>query len=109
MSAIVSAIVFNALIIVALIPLALRGVRYTPASAHDLLRRNLLLYGLGGLVLPFAGQADRPADLGGARPRLSHAPCGGSPVKTPYRHVRTLSGNGTSACRAGAARLPRTS
>ncbi|AWW40719.1 potassium-transporting ATPase subunit KdpB [Streptomyces cadmiisoli] len=54
-SAITSAIVFNALIIVALIPLALRGVRYAPASAHDLLRRNLLLYGLGGLVLPFVG------------------------------------------------------
>ncbi|MFF3785679.1 potassium-transporting ATPase subunit KdpB [Streptomyces sp. NPDC001933] len=54
-SAVTSAIIFNALIIVALIPLALRGVRYTPASAHDLLRRNLALYGLGGLVLPFAG------------------------------------------------------
>ncbi|WP_103507596.1 potassium-transporting ATPase subunit KdpB [Streptomyces sp. SM13] len=54
-SAITSAIIFNALIIVALIPLALRGVRYTPASAHDLLRRNLALYGLGGLVLPFLG------------------------------------------------------
>ncbi|MEU0033404.1 hypothetical protein ABZ063_05270, partial [Streptomyces sp. NPDC006333] len=50
-----SAIIFNALIIVALIPLALRGVRYTPSSAHDLLRRNLMLYGLGGLVLPFVG------------------------------------------------------
>ncbi|MDC0771455.1 potassium-transporting ATPase subunit KdpB [Streptomyces sp. HD] len=54
-SAITSAIIFNALIIVALIPLALRGVRYTPSSAHDLLRRNLLLYGLGGLALPFVG------------------------------------------------------
>ncbi|MFF7161209.1 potassium-transporting ATPase subunit KdpB [Streptomyces sp. NPDC008086] len=54
-SAITSAIIFNALIIVALTPLALRGVRYTPSSAHDLLRRNLLLYGLGGLVLPFLG------------------------------------------------------
>ncbi|MEU8762319.1 potassium-transporting ATPase subunit KdpB [Streptomyces sp. NPDC048659] len=54
-SAITSAIIFNALIIVALIPLALRGVRYTPASAHALLRRNLTLYGLGGLVLPFVG------------------------------------------------------
>ncbi|MFB7441832.1 potassium-transporting ATPase subunit KdpB [Streptomyces mirabilis] len=54
-SAITSAIIFNALIIVALIPLALRGVRYTPSSAHDLLRRNLMLYGLGGLVLPFVG------------------------------------------------------
>ncbi|MCX4671177.1 potassium-transporting ATPase subunit KdpB [Streptomyces sp. NBC_01381] len=54
-SAITSAIIFNALIIVALIPLALRGVRYTPSSAHDLLKRNLLVYGLGGLVLPFVG------------------------------------------------------
>ncbi|MGH3867183.1 MAG: potassium-transporting ATPase subunit KdpB [Pseudonocardiaceae bacterium] len=54
-SAITSAIVFNALIIVALIPLALRGVRYTPSSASALLRRNLLIYGLGGLVLPFVG------------------------------------------------------
>ncbi|WP_438817852.1 potassium-transporting ATPase subunit KdpB, partial [Streptomyces clavuligerus] len=54
-TAIASAIIFNALIIVALIPLALRGVRYTPASAHDLLRRNLALYGIGGLVLPFLG------------------------------------------------------
>ncbi|MFD7261097.1 potassium-transporting ATPase subunit KdpB [Streptomyces sp. NPDC059874] len=55
LSAITSAIIFNALIIIALIPLALRGVRYRPASAHDLLRRNLAVYGLGGLVLPFVG------------------------------------------------------
>ncbi|MFD3945385.1 potassium-transporting ATPase subunit KdpB [Streptomyces sp. NPDC058579] len=54
-SAITSAIIFNALIIVALIPLALRGVRYRPSSAHDLLKRNLTVYGLGGLVLPFVG------------------------------------------------------
>ncbi len=54
-SAITSAIVFNALIIVALIPLALRGVRYTPSSASALLRRNLWIYGFGGLVIPFAG------------------------------------------------------
>jgi K+-transporting ATPase ATPase B chain len=54
-SAITSAIVFNALIIVALIPLALRGVRYTPASASALLRRNLWIYGFGGLVVPFVG------------------------------------------------------
>ncbi|WP_438484900.1 potassium-transporting ATPase subunit KdpB [Streptomyces sp. S186] len=54
-SAISSAIVFNALIIVALIPLALRGVRYRPSSAAALLSRNIWLYGLGGLVLPFAG------------------------------------------------------
>ena len=54
-SAIVSAIVFNALIIVALIPLALRGVRYQPSSATDLLRLNLLIYGVGGLIAPFVG------------------------------------------------------
>ncbi|HXZ76487.1 MAG TPA: potassium-transporting ATPase subunit KdpB [Streptosporangiaceae bacterium] len=54
-SAITSAIIFNALIIVALIPLALRGVRYRPASATSLLRRNLLIYGVGGLIVPFIG------------------------------------------------------
>ncbi|MFF3560992.1 potassium-transporting ATPase subunit KdpB [Streptomyces sp. NPDC002574] len=54
-SAIVSAIIFNALIIVVLIPLALRGVRYRPSSASALLTRNIWIYGLGGLVLPFAG------------------------------------------------------
>jgi K+-transporting ATPase ATPase B chain len=54
-SAILSAVVFNALIIVALIPLALRGVRYRPSTAAQLLRRNLLIYGLGGVVTPFAG------------------------------------------------------
>nr|WP_227464549.1 potassium-transporting ATPase subunit KdpB [Nocardioides lijunqiniae] len=54
-SAIVSAVVFNALVIVALIPLALRGVSYQPSSATALLRRNLLLYGVGGLVAPFVG------------------------------------------------------
>ncbi|MFJ8961756.1 potassium-transporting ATPase subunit KdpB [Lentzea sp. NPDC102401] len=54
-SAILSAVIFNALIIVALIPLALKGVRYRPSSASALLRRNLLIYGLGGVVTPFAG------------------------------------------------------
>lgn len=54
-SAILSAVIFNALIIVALIPLALRGVRYRPGDAASLLRRNLLVYGLGGLVAPFVG------------------------------------------------------
>ncbi|WP_264312346.1 potassium-transporting ATPase subunit KdpB [Pseudomonas putida] len=54
-SAILSAIVFNALIIIVLIPLALRGVRVQAASAAHLLRRNLLIYGLGGLIVPFAG------------------------------------------------------
>jgi K+-transporting ATPase ATPase B chain len=54
-SAILSAVIFNALIIVALVPLALRGVRYTPASASAMLRRNLLVYGAGGVILPFVG------------------------------------------------------
>ena len=54
-SAILSAVIFNALIIVALIPLALRGVNYEPLSAEALLGRNLLIYGLGGIVVPFLG------------------------------------------------------
>lgn len=54
-SAILSAVIFNAVIIVALIPLALRGVRYTPSSAAKLLSRNLYLFGLGGVVVPFVG------------------------------------------------------
>ena len=54
-SAILSAVIFNALIIVALIPLALRGVAYRPIGASALLRRNLLVYGLGGLIAPFIG------------------------------------------------------
>ena len=54
-SAILSAVIFNALIIIALIPLALRGVRYRPSGAAALLRRNLLVYGLGGIVVPFVG------------------------------------------------------
>jgi K+-transporting ATPase ATPase B chain len=54
-SAILSAVVFNALIIIALIPLALRGVKYRPAPAGIILRRNLIIYGLGGILIPFAG------------------------------------------------------
>ncbi|MET9062630.1 potassium-transporting ATPase subunit KdpB [Streptomyces antibioticus] len=54
-SAILSAVIFNALIIVALVPLALKGVRYRPVSADRMLRRNLAVYGLGGLVAPFVG------------------------------------------------------
>ena len=54
-SAVMSAVIFNALIIIALIPLALRGIKYRPAPASDLLRRNVLIYGLGGIVLPFPG------------------------------------------------------
>jgi K+-transporting ATPase ATPase B chain len=54
-SAILSAVIFNALIIVALIPLALKGVKYAPKAAGILLRDNLLLYGVGGIVVPFFG------------------------------------------------------
>ncbi len=54
-SAILSAVIFNALIIIALVPLALRGVRYRPVSADRMLRRNLGIYGLGGLIAPFIG------------------------------------------------------
>ncbi|GHO82840.1 potassium-transporting ATPase subunit KdpB [Dictyobacter formicarum] len=54
-SAILSAVIFNALIIIALVPLALRGVTYRPLGAGPLLRRNLLIYGLGGLIVPFVG------------------------------------------------------
>ena len=54
-SAILAAVIFNALILVALVPLALRGVAYRPASAAALLRRNLTVYGLGGLIVPFIG------------------------------------------------------
>jgi len=54
-SAILSAVIFNALVIVALIPLALRGVKYRAIGAGKLLGRNLLIYGLGGLVAPFIG------------------------------------------------------
>jgi len=54
-SAILSAVIFNAVIIIALIPLALRGVKYRPMSAASLLRRNLLIYGMGGIIVPFIG------------------------------------------------------
>jgi K+-transporting ATPase ATPase B chain len=54
-SAILSAVIFNALIIIALIPLALRGVKYAPMSAQALLRRNLIVYGIGGIIVPFIG------------------------------------------------------
>jgi K+-transporting ATPase ATPase B chain len=54
-SAILSAVIFNALVIVALIPLALRGVRYRPLGAAALLRRSLLIYGVGGVIAPFVG------------------------------------------------------
>ena len=54
-SAILSAIIFNALIIIALIPLALKGVAYRPIGAAPLLRRNLMIYGIGGVIIPFVG------------------------------------------------------
>jgi K+-transporting ATPase ATPase B chain len=52
---VLSAVIFNALIIIALIPLALRGVKYRAMNAEALLRRNLLIYGVGGLIAPFVG------------------------------------------------------
>jgi len=54
-SAVLSAVIFNALIIIALIPLALRGVKYRPMGAAALLRRNLWIYGVGGILVPFVG------------------------------------------------------
>jgi K+-transporting ATPase ATPase B chain len=54
-SAVLSAVIFNALIIIALIPLALRGVKFRPAPAVEILRRNLLIYGVGGIICPFPG------------------------------------------------------
>jgi len=54
-SAILSAVIFNALVIVALIPLSLKGVKYRPLGAAVVLRRNLLVYGLGGIIVPFIG------------------------------------------------------
>jgi len=54
-SAVLSAVIFNALIIIALVPLALRGVQYRPVSAGEMLSRNLLIYGLGGVIVPFPG------------------------------------------------------
>ena len=54
-SAILSAIIFNAIIIPVLIPLALKGVEYKPIGASALLRRNLLIYGVGGIIVPFVG------------------------------------------------------
>jgi K+-transporting ATPase ATPase B chain len=55
MSAILSAVIFNALIIVCLIPLALKGVKYRPVGAQALLRHNMTVYGLGGIIVPFIG------------------------------------------------------
>jgi K+-transporting ATPase ATPase B chain len=52
-SAVMAAVIFNALIIIALVPLALRGIRYRPAPASRILRHNLLVYGVGGVILPF--------------------------------------------------------
>jgi K+-transporting ATPase ATPase B chain len=54
-SAILSAVIFNAIIIILLVPLALRGIKYKPMGAAALLRRNLVIYGLGGIIIPFVG------------------------------------------------------
>jgi K+-transporting ATPase ATPase B chain len=54
-SAVLAAVIFNALIIIALVPLALRGVKYRPVGAAAMLRRNVLIYGVGGILAPFPG------------------------------------------------------
>ena len=72
-SAILSAIIFNALIIIALIPLALKGVAYRPIGAGPLLRRNLLIYGLGGIIVPFIGIKAIDLVVTALRPRLRRA------------------------------------
>jgi K+-transporting ATPase ATPase B chain len=54
-SAIMSAVIFNAIIIIILIPLALRGVKFKPASANEIIRKNVLIYGVGGIIAPFIG------------------------------------------------------
>ncbi|MEI9964595.1 MAG: hypothetical protein WDM92_07720 [Caulobacteraceae bacterium] len=74
-SAILSAVIFNALVIIALIPLALRGVRYRAIGAAKLLQRNLLIYGLGGIIAPFAGHQDRRLDHHHRRTGLRRPPC----------------------------------
>ena len=83
-SAILSAVIFNALIIIALIPLALKGVAYRPVGAAALLRRNLAIYGLGGVVAPFVGiKVDRPRRLRAAS-GLKEQPCS-TPSVPPSR------------------------
>ena len=77
-SAILSAVIFNALIIIALIPLALKGVAYRPVGAPTILRRNLLIYGLGGLVVPFIGIKLVDIFVSTSRPRLRRQSCSNS-------------------------------
>jgi hypothetical protein len=96
-SAILSAVIFNALIIVVLIPLALKGVRYRAVGAGALLRRNLLIYGLGGLIVPFIGI--KVIDLAPARfhrrvtgSRAAAEPGAGN--GRALRHGRPLGGGG---------------
>ena len=115
-SAIASAVIFNALIIVALIPLALRGVRFRAASAAAVLRRNLLVYGLGGLIVPFVGIKLIDLVVGGlgiadeaaARPRARRVPRVHRPdrARLPARRHRRRAGRvpgprGRLARRAG--------
>ena len=86
-SAIISAIIFNALIIPALVPLALRGVKYRAIGATALLRRNLLIYGLGGMILPVRrDQADRPRRA--QPPRRVASIDRARPLPDPARHGR---------------------
>ncbi len=98
-SAILSAVIFNALIIVALIPLALRGVAYRPAGAAALLRRNLLVYGFGGLILPFAGI--KAIDLAAAPYIWCNHPEPSSPRHHPRLRPDRAPRDRLSACRNG--------
>ena len=111
-SAILSAVIFNALIIIALVPLSLRGVAYRPAPAADLLRRNLLIYGLGGIVVPFVGikviDVDRLGDRAGVGGRDGDHPTAApghrraARLHRPHR-ARLPAGDD----RHGAGRVPR--
>ena len=87
-SAILAAVIFNALVIVALIPLALRGVRFRAASAAEVLRRNLLVYGVGGLVAPFVGIKAIDLLLVATGGRVMAPPAAARPPGDPGPHPR---------------------
>ena len=91
-SAILSAVIFNALIIIALIPLALRGIKYRAVGASRLLRDHLLIYGLGGIVVPFVGhQGHRPHPRRPAPGLNGGSPCSPSFAPPSSRSSRSPS------------------
>ncbi len=89
-SAILSAIIFNALIIIALIPLALRGVTYRPVGAASLLRRNLLIYGLGGVIVPFVAIKAIDLAVSALHPRLTRFPSPARGGEGPFRKLAAM-------------------